>query len=195
MANPGDGGDLGYEWGSSGGSVSGHGDGTAAWEVPQNTSLAPVTHNAWVTASNELGSSGGEDSICSVALTVSAYPENDLTCDQLTVFPPSPAMGDVLNFTCVGTSQLQDESGSPYPITRIDFRVYLDANSDGVFQVTEIVREGGVVPSGTAVSWSATYEPDPPLEVAQAGYYGAASRVCIDYEGSEQCTSYAVPEE
>lgn len=142
-ADPGDGGALTYVWDSSGGAVSGHGDGTATWGILQNTSLAPVTHNAWVTVSNELGSSGGEASVCSVALTVAAYPDNDLTCDQLTVFPPSPAMGDVLSFTCVGTSQLQDESGSPYPITRIDFRVYLDTNSDGVFQATEVVREGG----------------------------------------------------
>jgi len=195
-ATRGDGGELTYEWGASEGDVFGYDDDTpdiAGWSIAQNSTRQPVSYSAWVTVSNELGSSGGEDSVCSVSVPVAAYPENDLTCDQLTVFPPSPAMGDVLSFTCVGTSQLQDESGSPYPITRIDFRVYLDTNSDGVFQATEIIREGGVVPSGVAASWSATYEPDPPLEVAQAGYYGAASRVCIEYEGSEQCTSYATP--
>ena len=197
-ADPGDGGTLAYDWDSDGGTLSGYDDDTpetAVWTIPQNNTSQAVTHNAWVTVSNTLGSSGGQGTLCSVSIQVAPFPENDLTCDSLTASPESPGMGSDVSFTCVGTSQLVDGSGNPYPIIRIDFRVYFDSNGDNVFQETEVIREGSVAPIGTGPSWSAVFNPDPSLVVNQAGYYGAASRVCIDYEGTEQCTPFAVPQD
>ncbi len=216
QASEGDGGALSYTWGSDAGSIdpnAASGDNKALWDLTSltNDTYQPSTHYAWVKVSNDTGSSGCDDQDsctadgegCVLALDLAPFPEEDITCDNLTV-SPSPAeieIGDELTLTCVGSSRWGGQGDNPYPITRIDFRVYLDpkigTEFDG-FQNYEVLESSpySVDVTGQGPTWSGTYPAgtgDDPIVIDRTGTWGVASRVCANVQGTVQCTNYATP--
>ncbi|MEA2020564.1 MAG: hypothetical protein U9M98_02490 [Patescibacteria group bacterium] len=218
QATQGDGGALSYTWGSDAGSIdpnAASGDNKAVWDLTSltNDTYQPSTHYAWVKVSNDVGSSGCDDQDtctadgggCVLALDLAPFPEEDITCDDLTI-SPSPSeieLGDSVSITCQGSSRwsYQDQRDNPYPIVRIDFKVYLDPKVGSAFdgfQENEQIAGSpfSVDVAGQGPTWSATYpasSSDAPIVIDKTGTWGVASRVCANVQGTVQCTNYATP--
>ncbi len=218
QATEGDGGALSYSWGSDAGSIDPsavNGDNKALWDLTSltNDTYQPSTHYAWVKVSNDAGSSGCDDQDsctadgegCVLELDLAPFPEEDVTCDDLTV-SPSPSeieLGDSVSLTCQGSSRwsYEEQRDNPYPIVRIDFKVYFDskvASAFDGFQENEQIAGNpfSVDVSGQGPTWSATYPSssnDTPIVIDQTGTWGVASRVCANVQGTVQCTNYAAP--
>ena len=203
---------LTYTWGADADTDLAHSPTapTATWEIPASGFEGATTYYAWVKITDTQGRESGcwgpdgpsapedctnDGTACVVSVTQG---ENDLMCDDLTVSPAEPKVGDQVTFTCKGSTSF------PYPLTpRIDFRIYYDSNEDGAFEVGDMDNcERECIASGSdsdptpgdpsnPKDWTGTFSPD---FYVQYGSYWAACRICIDGgEGFDFCTVWPLP--